>query len=158
MTEILSVCAPKQAEPKEIPTTSVSKFSCYAFADHPPPTRESGQQNENIQDSRRGVRKMNGNNILNNKKEDGEPEQKPKLQNKESKTEKQKSQKKSRTTWEAKNVQINFVDTPCKEKQLLLEQLARTLYDYSCQLAKAKSSQTTEAPSTPELRRTGTDG
>jgi len=156
MTEILSDCAPKQSEPKEIPTAPVSKFSCYAFADHPPPTRESGQQNENIQYSRRGVRRIN-NNILNNRKEDRELEQKPELQNKEQQAEKQKSQKKPRTTWEAKRVQFNFVDTPCKEKQLLLEQLARALYDYSCQLAKV-TALSPEAPRTPELRRTGTDG
>jgi hypothetical protein len=157
MTEILSVCAPKQPEPKEIPTAPVSKFSCYAFADHPPPTRESGQQNENIQDRSRGVKVLNGNNI-NKKKEKRGEEQKTKEAKQESKKQEAlKTLKKPRITWEAKTVEINFVDTPCKEKQLLLEQLARALYDYSCQLAKAKVL-SPEAPNTLELRRTGTNG
>ncbi len=150
MTEILSVSKPKQAEPKEIPTAPVLKFSCYAFADHPPPTRESGQQNENIQDRSRGVKVLNGNNKIKKKEKRGEEQE-------SQKQETLKTLKKPRITWEAKSVEINFVDTPCKEKQLLLEQLARTLYDYSCQLAKAKVL-SPEAPSTPELRRTGTDG
>ncbi|MEZ4815338.1 MAG: helix-turn-helix domain-containing protein [Bdellovibrionota bacterium] len=76
MSEILSVCAPKQPETKEIPTAPALKFSCYAFADHPPPTRESGQQNENIQDRSRGVRMMNGNDINKKEEEDREQENK----------------------------------------------------------------------------------
>ncbi len=157
MTEILSVCAPKQPEPKEIPTAPALKFSCYAFADHPPTTRESGQQNENIQYSRRGVKVLNGHN-KNKKKEKRGKEQKTKeLEQESQKHETLKTPKKPRITWEAKTVEINFVDTPCKEKQLLLEQLARTLYDYSCQLAKAPAL-SPEAPSTPDFRRTGTDG
>ena len=46
MTEIIIERALKTLKCEENPTVPDPPVSCSAFADHPPPTRESGQQNE----------------------------------------------------------------------------------------------------------------
>lgn len=64
----------------------------------------------------------------------------------------------SASSWESKGVEVYFSDEPKEASALRLEEVARALYEYSCQLAKrGPAFETTEAM-TPELRRTGTDG
>jgi len=132
----------KLATSNENPTAPVLGFSCYAFADHSPSTRLSGQQNKNPRTESVGLREeVKGNN-----------------KNKIQRTKNHGDRKRQNTGWQANVIEIHVEETACQEMGLRLEEVARAIYEYSCQLVKFDIPlESTEAVS-PPLRRTGTDG
>jgi len=138
----------KLTKQEENPTAPVLGFSCYAFADHPPSTRESGQQNKNPRTESVGCEEINNykNKITKN------------IRGKIQRDKKQKTRRGRQGSWEPRVIEVRFNGSSKKEARKRLEEVAAALYEYFSQLVKTDSKLETTVAVTPNQRRTGTDG
>gem|GEM_PF-2003606 len=147
----------KLTKQEENPTAPVLGFSCCAFADHPPSTRESGQQNKNPRTESVGCEEINNyrNKITKNIRE---KIQRGSRARRESKVSGKIGKRARNGSWEPRVIEVHFNGSSKKEAAKRLEEVAAALYEHFCQLVKTDSKVETTVALTPIQRRTGTDG